>query len=244
MNVCIGTSGYAYKDWLGVFYPDFLKPREFFDYYCQKFTAIEINYTFYRAPSDKLIRFLDLHSPENFCFSFKGPRYITHIKRLKVDTDSINRFLDPVLKLDRKIKCILWQLPPSFKKDLSVLRSFLELMSGNLTNSDIYNVFEFRNEMWFDDEVYKMLQEYNSILCWYDGPAGKMPKAPIVSLCPVVYVRFHGLKEIYKGRYPKAILRKWKQAVMDSNPRTCFAFFNNDYHGDGALDALAFKEMF
>ena len=129
MELLIGTSGYSYKHWSkGVFYPNGLSPNKWLEFYCEQFNVVELNVTFYRLPKKTTFQGWYKRTPKDFTFVIKGNRFITHIKKLKDVEDSLKLFADNISPLTKKIKCILWQLPPSFKRDKIRLKKFCQYL--------------------------------------------------------------------------------------------------------------------
>lgn len=233
----IGTSGWSYKHWKGTFFPEDLKKKEWFDYYIQKFDTLEINNTFYNLPKKKTFRKWRDETPENFLFSVKASRYITHMKKLKEPKDSLNTFLDRAEVLKEKLGPILFQLPPNLKKNTERLNSFLSL----LPDTHRY-VFEFRNESWFDDETYGILSDFGAAFCVYQ--LGGVT-SPTVHTAPFAYVRLHGPLGKYEGSYSESDLRKWRQifAGWMRDTDTVYCYFDNDQHGYAPRNALSLIDI-
>ena len=160
MNFWIGTSGFQYTEWREFFYPEKLPAAKMLPFYAERFHTTEINYTFRRIPSGKTIESWYELTPERFAFSLKAPQRITHFSKLQKCAESLNYFFGIIQGLEKKLGPLLFQLPPSFKKDAQVLSAFLdELPNG------IRAAFEFRHESWFDDEVFENLRARNAALC-------------------------------------------------------------------------------
>ncbi len=243
-RIYIGTSGYFYSDWIGKFYPTQLKPADFLPYYAERFNAVEINMTFYRTPFRNVVISWDRKTPDEFCFVCKASRYITHIQRLKTSIESLDRFFAPLAGLGNKLRCILWQLPPNLKYERSLFKNFLLLINQHDKARDYLHCMEFRNATWFIDEVYRLLNEAHVGLCWYDAPKDSFPETPVVSTGNIIYLRFHGKKELYKGSYTEKELAVWVDRINTMKGiKNCFVFFNNDYNADGAFDAIEFKNL-
>ncbi|HEX6627471.1 MAG TPA: DUF72 domain-containing protein, partial [Gemmatimonadaceae bacterium] len=161
MKILAGTSGYAFKEWKGNFYPKELKDDGMLGFYASKFPAVEINNTFYRLPRENVLRDWAEQVPENFTFALKASQRITHYARLKEEAASLVDFLlKNTAALGSRLGPILFQLPPNLKKDIDRFRGFLGLLP-----SDRRYVFEFRHESWFDDDVYSAMRERNIAMC-------------------------------------------------------------------------------
>ena len=153
MQLLAGTSGYSYKEWLGRFYPEKLPAAEMLRYYAEHFATVEINNTFYRMPAESMLARWSEEVPENFAFTLKAPRRITHEKRLREAESDVGEFVRRAAALGSKLGVLLFQLPPHTKKDLPRLRDFLGLLPP-----DKRTAFEFRHDSWQDDEVYETLR--------------------------------------------------------------------------------------
>ena len=151
-NIHIGTSGWHYPDWVGPFYPRGMKEAEFLPYYARRLSTVEINNTFYHLPThETLIRWRD-ETPEDFLFTCKASRYLTHMKKLKDPKESIERFFESVTVLEHKLGPILFQLPPRWRMNVSRLEAFLIALPTGFRYA-----FEFRDASWFDEEIYQLL---------------------------------------------------------------------------------------
>src|ERR1041385_8107093 len=155
MNVWIGTSGFQYAEWKGSFYPEDLAAAKMLSYYAERLTTTEINYTFHRIPAPKTIENWIKLTPDKFRFALKAPQKITHWSKLRDCADTLEYFLKVAGELDDRLGPILFQLPPTFKKDADVLNSFLRELP------DMRAAFEFRNDAWFDDEIFDLLKSRN-----------------------------------------------------------------------------------
>ena len=124
--IWVGTSGYNYPEWKGSFYPERLPAAKMLPYYAERFPTVEINYTFYRAPDEKILRGWDRATPDRFTLTLKAPRRITHDARLKGCGDLVRRFFETSAVLGPKLGALFFQLPPNLKKDLVLLDAFLE----------------------------------------------------------------------------------------------------------------------
>ena len=161
MKILAGTSGYAFKEWKGNFYPTELKDDGFLGYYATKFPTVEINNTFYRLPKENVLMEWAAQVPQNFTFALKASQRITHHARLKEEAaDTVDFLLRNTAKLGDRLGPILFQLPPNLKKDVNRFRGFLGLLP-----SDRRYVFEFRHESWFDDETFDALRAHDVALC-------------------------------------------------------------------------------
>jgi len=237
VKIRIGTSGWHYADWQGRFYPDKLPRNKWFEYYAKEFDTVEINNTFYHQPKETTFQNWHKQAPRNFLFTVKANRFITHIKRLKDPKEPLERFLEGVKLLKGNLGPILYQLPPSFHKDLDRLESFLKVLPKKLIA-----VFEFRHESWFSQDTYGLLREFNAGFCIHDMPG--MEVSHVVT-SDVIYVRFHGPTGRYQGNYSKSALREWSEWIRENmkGKKAVFAYFNNDYNAYAIYNAKTLKEQ-
>jgi uncharacterized protein YecE (DUF72 family) len=211
-RVLVGTSGFAYKEWKGIFYPDDLPAKKYLSFYAQHFRTTEINNTFYRMPSAKLCEGWYAEVPEDFSFTLKLSQRITHFKRLRNVDDEMKFFLDSAAGLKEKLGPILVQLPPNFKKDTDVLESFLSKFAskGKLA-------FEFRHDSWFVDEVYDLLREHKTTLGVVEKEEGEGPETAREVTGSFVYMRLR------KGDYTADEMLDWARWIRaQSVPVYCY----------------------
>lgn len=238
----IGTSGYAYPHWRGVFYPPRLPSYKWLEFYTQHFNSVELNVTFYRLPARKVFEGWHKRTPRNFKFVIKGSRFITHIKKLHNCGDSLKIFFDNAGALRNKLLCVLWQLPPSLKCNLKRLEAFLKQLKKKY--SFCLHSFEFRNNSWFNEETYGLLKTYSSNLCIADSP--NLPSSEAIT-APFLYLRFHGGRALYSSEYSEEELHTWAERVKmwsaNNKIKTILAFFNNDAYGFAVKNAVAFKQI-
>jgi uncharacterized protein YecE (DUF72 family) len=245
-DIRIGTSGWHYEDWSGLFYPSELPKSRWLEYYCGHFDTVEINNTFYHLPKEKTFENWRKQAPKNFLFTVKASRYITHIKRLKEPQEPLETFLGRAKKLQKHLGPVLYQLPPGFHKDLDRLKDFLQALSAirvaDLPKKRIA-IFEFRHESWFSQDTYKLLSEFNAAFCIHDLVGIPTPR---VITSDIIYVRFHGPTGKYAGNYSKSALRNWAKWLKDNlqHKKAVYAYFNNDYHAYAVYNAKTLKEQF
>jgi uncharacterized protein YecE (DUF72 family) len=233
----IGTSGWNYPHWAeGIFYPKGLSQSKWLEYYTGSFNCVELNVTFYRLVQKQTFQNWHKKTPQDFSFIAKGSRFITHIKKLRAIKDPLVLFMDNVTELKEKLAAILWQLAPSFKKNLKKLELFLKL----LQNSKIRQVFEFRNISWFDKETYALLKKYNACLCI--AHSDRFPCVKEVT-ADFLYFRFHGGESLYSSNYSDKELKEWVNFAKGFINKDIFAFFNNDTYGYAVKNALRFREL-
>jgi uncharacterized protein YecE (DUF72 family) len=236
-DIRIGTSGWYYNHWTELFYPAELPKSKWFEYYAGHFDTVEINNTFYHQPKQESIKRWQRLAPEHFIYSVKANRYITHIKRLKDAAEPLERFFEGVCLLKRKLGPILYQLPPSMRKDLDVLETFIKLLPKKRVA-----VFEFRHKSWFSEDTYKLLSEFNAGFCIHDMPGVPTPR---VVTADIIYIRFHGPTGKYQGNYSKSALQSWAKWLKDRTKevRSIYAYFNNDINANAIRNAKTLKEL-
>jgi uncharacterized protein YecE (DUF72 family) len=222
-----GASGYAYKEWQGSFYPEKIKPEAMLAWYAERLPTVEINNTFYQMPKATVLQHWAEVTPEAFRFSIKSPRRITHEARLKADTaaDSVAYLYRTLESLGPKRGPVLFQLPPFMKKDLPRLNEFLALLPEGHRAA-----FEFRNDSWFDDEVYAALKEAGAALCLSEREDSTPP--PLVQTAPWGYVRLR------LEQYSEADLQQWAARIADTGWQETFAYFMHEPTAPGYAQAL------
>jgi len=158
MGLWVGTSGYAYPEWRGSFYPEKMQTAKMLPYYADRFATVEINNTFYRMPNAKLLEGWSAQTPENFKLTLKAPQRITHQKRLRDCADEVKYFLEVATTLGPKLGAILFQTPPYLRMSLEVLDGFLAMLPDGLCAA-----FEFRHKSWLEAEVFSRLQAKGAV---------------------------------------------------------------------------------
>jgi uncharacterized protein YecE (DUF72 family) len=230
MRALVGTSGYNYDAWKGSFYPDDLAKKKMLSYYASRFPTVEINYTFYRKPTEKALRGWSGETPENFRFVLKGWQRITHQKRLLECEPLVASFWEVAQVLGDKLGPILFQLPPNFKKDLPRLDAFLALLPPAMRAA-----FEFRHATWFSDDVFSSLRGKNAALCVAES---EELATPLVRTAPFGYLRLR------REDYDDAAIARWAKLIAEAGfTDDVHVFFK---HEDGAkgtkfADALIAK---
>jgi uncharacterized protein YecE (DUF72 family) len=231
-TIRIGTSGYQYDHWKGVFYPKEIPKKHWFAYYATHFDTVEINNTFYRLPQDKTFEAWREQAPPGFCYALKFSRYASHFKRLQEPHEPINRFLGRARRLQEFLGPILIQLPPHWNVDSDRLADFLKAASG----AHRWAV-EFRDPRWLCGEIYAILQHYNAALCIHD----LIHNHPRHITANWVYLRFHGAS--YGGSYPQQVLKAQARHIAQyvADGLDVFAYFNNDAYGYAVQHATDLK---
>ena len=212
-----GASGYSFKEWKGSFYPEKIKPEEMLPWYAERLPTVEINNTFYQMPKETTLAHWAEVTPPAFRFAIKASQRITHIGRLKADkvAESVAYLYDKLGALGAKRGPVLFQLPPNMKKDLPRLVDFLALLPANHGAS-----FEFRNDSWFDDEVYAALRAAGAALCLSEREDSAPP--PLVETAPWGYLRLR------LETYSEADLARWVARLADTGWQEVHAYFMHE----------------
>jgi uncharacterized protein YecE (DUF72 family) len=220
VKTLVGTSGYNYPEWRGSFYPEKFSTAKMLAYYAERFPTVEINYTFYRLPTEKLLAGWAEGTPEHFCFTLKAPRRITHDAKLQRCEDLLQTFCRTSRTLGPKLGVLLFQLAPNFKKDLEVLRSFLELLPDGTRAA-----FEFRHPSWFEPDVFAALRSRNAALCIADS---EKLSTPVEVTADYAYFRLRD-----EG-YQQADITQWAHTIRGLQGVTdAFVYFKHEEEGLG-----------
>jgi len=233
----IGTSGWVYSSWDKVFYPEDLPYKEKLKYFSKHFKTAEVNYSFYRLPRPETFKNWKNQVPDDFVFSVKASRYITHIKRLKGAEEPTEKFINNAKNLGQKLGPILFQLPPSFKINLERLEKFLKILPKKYRFT-----FEFRHKSWFTKETFDLLKKYKVALCIADSPG--YPKE-IRATSSFVYIRMHGSKRLFSSKYTKKELQDLAKLIKKflKEGKDVYTYFNNDAFGYAVENAREIREM-
>lgn len=236
--VYVGTSGWIYKGWAGTFYPPEVKAPAHLEYYAQRFNTVEINATFYRLPSESMVKGWYARSPDNYLFAVKGSRFITHMKKLNVDKTSIRKFFDRAALLEEKCGPILWQLPPNLGFNGERLDSFLKIVPRRYAHA-----VEFRHSSWYDhEETFEILRKHGAGHVSVSSLG--MPMNLNVT-ADFVYIRFHGLEHGAAHDYTRKEMQPWADHCRRciDNGIAVYAYFNNDWNTRAPGNAEVFHEM-
>jgi uncharacterized protein YecE (DUF72 family) len=221
MAIWVGTSGYNYPEWKGSFYPEKFPAAKMLPYYAERFATVEINYTFYRMPNEKVLAGWNKETPDQFRLTLKAPKRITHDSRLRNCQEAVDRFLQVAQTLGPKLGAILFQLPPYFRKDLAVFDAFLAMLPASLCAT-----FEFRHASWMDEEVYARLKERNLALCIADS---EKASTPLRMTADYAYFRLRD-----EG-YQPADIAHWARSIREHTAqcREVFVYFKHEERGIG-----------
>jgi uncharacterized protein YecE (DUF72 family) len=230
MKLYVGTSGYAYKEWKGSFYPLDLPAQRMLQFYGERFRTVEINNTFYRMPTAALLQTWAGEVPADFRFVLKAPQRITHLHRLADVDEAVGYLLDVAGTLKTRLGALLFQLPPNLKKDAPRLDAFLALLQAPHRTA-----FEFRHPSWFDDEVFALLREHRAALCIAEAEGDL--DVPLVATADWGYLRLR------RPDYGEAELKTWVQRLRQQPWQEAFVFFKHEEAGRGPQLAQRFLEL-
>lgn len=232
-GVHIGCSGWVYRHWKGGFYPADLPQKRWFEHYSQAFDTVEINASFYRLPLASTFAGWREKAPPGFRYAVKANRFLTHLKKLVGCEEQIDEFITLARGLGEALGPILYQLPPSLKKDLPRLEAFLKRLP-----SDLEHVVEFRHASWYDENVLALLDANGAGFVAHDLLGLVSPRW---ASGRTAYVRFHGTAGKYWGRYSEEQMAEWADWLLaqHTSGRSCWAYFNNDIHLHAIEDARA-----
>jgi len=220
MHILVGTSGWSYKEWKGSFYPPKLPAEEMLRFYAGRFPTVEVNNSFYRTPAERVLATWAEQVPESFRFVLKASRRVTHNNRLADGDGSLGYFLRAVNPLGDRLGPTLFQLPPTFKKDIDRLQTFLALLPRRWAAA-----MEFRHASWFVDEVYDLLRARDVALVAVDEDEAEGPGSPLVPTASWGYLRLR------RSSYDHAALEGWATRIGESPWSEAYVFLK---HEDGS----------
>jgi uncharacterized protein YecE (DUF72 family) len=234
----LGCSGWNYRHWRELFYPKGLPQKGWLEHYARSFDTVEINNTFYRLPARSAAAGWAEQTPADFVFAVKASRYLTHIKRLGDLGGGVERFyerIEPLLDAG-KLGPVLWQLPPTFRRDDERLTSALAALPRGR------HCFEFRHESWFTPEVYDLLRRGNVALVIGDTPSRRFQAHELTANWTLV--RFHYGSRGRNGNYSNRELEQWAERIAGWRRRVeVFAYFNNDWNAYAVRNGLTLKRL-
>lgn len=240
----VGTSGWSYDGWKGVFYPKNLPKKDHFGYFSEHFRTVELNATFYRLFPEKTFAHWAQKAPKGFIYACKMWRWVTHRKRLREVEGDLNSFFDRCLLLGEHLGPVLVQLPPGQHRDDQRLGEFLETLTHvrKRTKKHIRVAVEFRHASWDDPAVYEKLREAGVALCLVDMPKLSFPQEVTDDF---TYVRFHGRDKLYQSLYTKEQLAQWAKWLQKQLRAgvDVYCYFNNDYDARAVKNARQLREM-
>ena len=230
MKILAGTSGYGYKEWKGIFYPEKISPKEMLHFYGERLNTVEINYTFYHMPTVAGLTSWAEQVPDDFTFSLKAPQVITHMKLMKNVGEETKYFFKALSVLGRKMGPALFQFPGSFRADPQTLAAFLALIPA-----EMHCAFEFRSKSWFVAEIMDLLRTRGCSLCTAD--TDEKPAEKIISTASWGYLRLR------RTEYTEADLLQWLDRILAQNWERAFVFFKHAEEAKGPKLAQRFQEL-
>lgn len=247
MTVYVGTSGWQYDHWRTRFYPKEVPKSRWLEFYADRFAVVESNNAFYRLPKPETFAEWAKRTPDDFLFTVKVSRFLTHIKRLRDPAEPVARFLDHSRFLGRKLAPVLLQLPPTLRVDLDALDETLRRF-GRAVRVAV----EFRHPTWFTDDCRALLARHRAALCLADGELGlgddkvaSKRVSPLWRTAEWGYVRFHHGAASPAPCYGRTALNSWAERIAGlwSGSEDVFAFFNNDGRACALRDATTFARL-
>lgn len=234
----VGTSGWQYRHWKGRFYPRELATARWLDHYTTYFDTVELNNPFYRQPERVTFERWRRAVPDDFVYAVKLNRFITHIKRLRIEPDSVERSYGTMAGLGRKAAVVLVQLPPRMKYDAERVERFFRLVAPRRRR----HALEPRDASGFSDEALAHLGRRKVALVIGDTPRWPTHVAVTTDL---VYLRFHGPERLYASSYDDDTLRSWADRIRSwrAEGRDVYAYFNNDGQAFAVRNALRLREL-
>jgi uncharacterized protein YecE (DUF72 family) len=236
MTVRIGTSGWVYPHWRGIFYPQEVKQKDWFGYFSRHFDTVEINNSFYRLPTPAVFEAWHRQAPTGFIYSVKASRFLTHVKKLIDPEQPLLSFFEGAVNLKETLGPILYQLPPGWSPDIPRFRHFLEVLPQGRSH-----VIEFRDVRWLTDEVFTLMERRGVSHCIHDRYGLNIPHR---ITAPPVYVRLHG-DPAPGGDYTDNALEDWASRIRAWHDQSLnvFLYFNNDAEGYAVKNANSLKRL-
>jgi len=229
MKIHVGTSGYAYKEWKGKFYPEKIPPKEMLRFYAGRLNTVEINNTFYHMPTESVLLSWAEQVSGDFVFALKAPQVITHLKRLRNVNQETEYLFTALSVLEGKLGPVLFQFPKNFRADRDRLQDFLSLIPR-----DTALAFEFRSPSWLDDEILDLLRKRRFSLCVADADEN-----PANEIIPTVH---WGYLRLRRSDYTDADLSLWLERILSQKWEKAFVFFKHEDEAKGPEMALRFRE--
>ena len=227
----IGTSGYSYKEWKGSFYPADLPDDKLLPFYAGRFNTVEINYSFYRMPTVRQLHGWAKDTPADFLFTLKAPRRVTHDMRLRDAGDAVTYFCETASALKEKLGVLLFQLPPFLKKDAARLEDFLHQLPPGFRTA-----FEFRNQSWFDDEVFDCMRRFGVALCISESEHRDTPFEVTAGF---------GYLRLRRPDYTDEDLAAWAERLHEVSAKwsDLFVYFKHEAEGKGPQLAARLRSL-
>jgi uncharacterized protein YecE (DUF72 family) len=234
----LGTSGWQYRDWRGVLYPQGCPQRCWLPEYTQHFDTVENNNTFYRLPEQATFSKWRQATPPGFLMAVKASRYLTHIKRLKDPAEPVERLLQRASGLGDRLGPVLLQLPPNLRADVDLLTGTLREFPDRIRVA-----VEFRHPSWWTDETRKILEKYGAATVWADRQSRRL--TPLWRTAGWGYLRLHEGRARPRPRYGRRALQSWLHRIQQTfaDGEDVYVYFNNDPGGAAVRDAEVFRAL-
>jgi uncharacterized protein YecE (DUF72 family) len=229
VRIRTGTSGFSYPAWKGSFYPEKLSPRAMLRYYARRLATVEANATFYRMPKPERLAAWRAEVPRGFVFAVKAPQRVTHAKRLRDCGELLAAFYRAAVELGPALGPVLYQLPPTLKRDLPLVEDFLDALPATGRAA-----FEFRHASWHDDGVFAALHARGAALCIADTEDATTPGVSTASF---------GYLRLRRAQYGAAHLRSWSRWIGEQPWEEAFVYFKHEDEARGPAFALAMAEL-
>jgi len=238
-KIHVGTSGWSYKHWTGLYYPKQVKIKEYLSFYAQEFCTAEINNSFYRLPKETTLLNWITMVPDHFKFCPKMSRYLSHMKKLHDATEPVERFCSLFDAIKERLGPVLIQLPAGFHFHPELTEEFYQILE---TKNDFRFAMEVRHESWLSDESIRLMKRYQICLVFADSD--QFPYHEEITTKDI-YVRLHGPSQLYASSYDDNYLtdfaRKLKRWRSDGHE--IWVYFNNDVHGYAIANARRTLEL-
>lgn len=240
-KIHIGTSGWSYSAWRGLFYPDKTKSGDYLPYYSTVFDTTEVNSSFYRLPGPKMVSNWIDKTPDGFTFSVKVSKFLTHIKRLKEPEEPMERFFSVFEPMKERIGMVLVQLPPTLKFDPDVAEHFFALLKEKYSHYQF--ALEVRHDTWMDGRSRHLMEQYDMAFV-ISQSNNLFPYAEIIT-AKNIYLRFHGPEKLFDSSYSDEMMADYAKKIKkwQKGGHTVWAYFNNTMREAGFTNALTLKKM-
>lgn len=246
-KIYIGTSGWHYADWMGRFYPATVTGYHELAFHAKYFNTVENNSSFYRIATENTYKTWNRMTPDNYTFSIKLNRSITHMHRLALTDDvkeKVTYILNTTQVLKEKLGAILIQLPASFRADTQKLATFLEYFCQQVRSYEQHFdiAIEFRNKYWLNEATFSILKKYNIALV--DSQSSRWPEAKQVT-ADIAYIRMHGPKRLFASKYSQGQLEAYAKYIrgLKKSVTRIYVYFNNDFHGYAIDNARGLRQL-
>ncbi|HPL62708.1 MAG TPA: DUF72 domain-containing protein [Syntrophales bacterium] len=234
-SIRIGTSGWTYPHWAGVFYDQSQPKSRWLEQYAGHFDTVEVNSSFYRLPRPAAVDRWVERTPEDFLWAVKASRYITHMKKLRDASEPLARFFETASHFREKLGPILFMIPPGLRYHEDTFTAFLEVLPPGHRYA-----IEARNASWMEKKPLAKMKDFGISFCISDT-AGRFPYSEAVT-ADFTYIRLHGSRVLYASEYTVEELQEWARKIRKWK-RDAYVYFDNDARGFAPKNALRLKEI-